>query len=269
MKKEQIIKNLKELRDTIYVTYSNTVDSINSKRVDFTTTINNMERNTQEVLGLKELLSKTYYSGSVPKFMLGGFLTADIVEKNGVNYLELVYKDGKARISCAKNEEKTLFPTYRYHINRKFNGENGLVTYRYNSKDERADYNMCLRDDNGISNIKGEIKANKKTLQYVDGKSKVYTFDTLDKLKPLYNFKNDNIAVISNVVGNFRPQYLPSYEDSYVSEVIGERAYCKYNGVSNSDLLKDYESDLGMIVGFDSYIFGDMRPSDALVKKLK
>ena len=267
MKKEQLIKNLKELRDTLYVTYSNAIDSINSKKENITTSINIMEKNTQEVMGLKELLNKINQRDTIPNFILDGVISSEIKQKNGVNYLEIIYADGKAKATCEKLDTKSILPAYKYHITRKFKGDNALVSYRYDTQYNRADYRMCLRDENGISATKGQIKTQNRCVSYVDAESKVYTYDALEKLKPLYNFENEHIAVVANVVENFRPQYIPSYEESYVSEVFGDRAYSKYNGESNSDLLKDYESGLAMKVGFESYITGDMRPANALIKR--
>jgi thioredoxin 1 len=40
-KREQLIKGLKEIKDTIYVTYTNAVDTITTKKINFDETINN------------------------------------------------------------------------------------------------------------------------------------------------------------------------------------------------------------------------------------
>ena len=112
-----------------------------------------MERNTQEVLGLKDLLHRINQKDTIPNFILDGYVSSEIIQKNGVNYLDITYLDGKARITCEKLDTKSIVPTYRYSIKRKFNNENGLVAYRYNTNSNDADYRMCIRDDKGISNI--------------------------------------------------------------------------------------------------------------------
>ena len=43
----------------------------------------------------------------------------------------------------------------------------------------------------------------------------------------------------------------------------------EYNGEDNSALLKLLNQGAGMKIGFESYINGEMRPTDYLVRKLK
>lgn len=269
MNKEQIIKSLKEIKNVISVTCSNTIESITTKKEDLTTSINKLEKNTQEVIGLKDILSKVELRGSIPNFILEGYESADIKEKNGVNYLEFIYRDGKARVICQKLDDKSIFPNYNYNIDRKFNGENGLVSYKYNTQNNRADYTMCVRDENCVSNIKGQVKSTKKNVSYIEAASKVYTYRSLELLKPFFNFNNEKIEIVSNVVNGFRSQYLPTYEDTYTCKRVGEKVTLEYNGEDNFNSIESYNEGLGMKVGFESYINGEMRPLDALVRILK
>jgi hypothetical protein len=76
------------------------------------------------------------------------------------------------------------------------------------------------------------------------------------------------MAVIANVVENFRPQYLPTYEDTFVSEVVNDKVHCKYNGLDQNDL-NSFISGEGMRIALDSYMSGELRPANALTKKRK
>ena len=273
-KREQLIKGLKEIKDTIYVTYTNAVDTITTKKINFDETINNLEKNTREVIGLKDILSRispaNYISHnySVPNSLLGGYQTAEIKAKNGVNYLELIYLDGKAKVTCERIDTKSIFPVYKYKINRIYNRQNGLASYIYDTQSNRVDYHVFLRNDEGISNIKGQIKSNRYEMIYADGETKAYSYDSLSVIKPLFDFKSENMAVIANVVENFRPQYLPTYEDTFVSEVVNDKVHCKYNGLDHNDL-NSFISGEGMRIALDSYMSGELRPANALTKKRK
>jgi len=273
-KREQLIKGLKEIKDTIYVTYTNAVDTITTKKINFDETINNLEKNTREVIGLKDILSNispaNYISHnySVPNSILGGYQTAEIKAKNGVNYLELTYLDGKAKVTCERIDTKAFFPVYKYKINRIYNGQNGLASYIYDNHCNRVDYHVFLRNDEGISNINGQIKSKRYEMIYADGKTKAYSYDSLSVIKPLFDFKSENMAVIANVVENFRPQYLPTYEDTFVSEVVNDKVHFKYNGLDQTDL-NSFISREGMRSALDSYISGELRPANALTKKRK
>ena len=128
---------------------------------------------------------------------------------------------------------------------------------------------MCVRDENCVSNIKGQVKTTKKTVSFIEAESKVYSYKSLELLKPFFNFDNEKIEIVSNVVNGFRSQYLPTYEDTYACKRVGKKVNLEYNGEDNFKSIESYNEGIGMKVGFESYINGEMRPLDVLVRKLK
>ena len=153
-------------------------------------------------------------------------------------------------------EEKGLINRTEYKYSVRLTDENIFAKFTYETERKKLDYMIVNNDVDGkyVARYEGEMISKKGNVEAIRGVSKSYTYDSLNRLKPLIPFKNLNGAVAYRNIKNFSNRYLPSYEDTFDLEVFGDRAYFKYNDKQQEELIKEYDKKQAIQVAFNSYI---------------
>ena len=169
-------------------------------------------KNTNEVRALKELL---FTKNALTDPILKGYTSANIYYENDMPYLELHYRNGKAKVTVDAME---------VYYNGEFNADfsirklsdydNTLGRYKYRSKTDTLEYDVCSRDKHGISNLQGSIELDSYGTEFISGGSKHYDYSLLENNLKQYDMKALPISVVYNVLSNTKLAFEPSYEEN-------------------------------------------------------
>jgi hypothetical protein len=154
--------------------------------------------------------------------LIDGYNEHHIVIKEDNTYLELKYKNGKAKITVTNVgvDNKTNNIEADYFIRKLSDYDNTLSTYSYNTKENLVKYETCSRDKNGISNYKGIIEKDINESNHVMGITRHYDYTLLENHIKNYDIKSVPMSIVANVVRDSRLKFDPTYEE-YVETLDG------------------------------------------------